>query len=342
VTRAPEVRSASYSPDGRYIATAITNSHYAYAFNGNAALRLWDGTTGEPVGDPIPHNTAVREVKFSRDSRRVATLAGFVHAGRGYGSRMVGSKTDGGPQVCVWEVPSGRPCGPAIRRDADTADFSPNGDRIVIGGKDQVARVWDVESGQPVTPPMQHRKPVLHVEFSPDGRLILTTCGSHSLVSEGSASGRLWDAATGQPVTPPLRHSDPLRTVDGGAFSPEGSMLATHSRDCTTRIWAVASEGSPIDDLRRLAQVLSGTQKDAVGGLSPLNTEDKLAAWMDLRNRYPKGFAASPRQVRAWQHSEAVGCMKSTSVNSWTCCRRKTSVFVSVASGPRAQSRIGR
>ena len=54
------------------------------------------------------------------------------------------------------------------------AAFSPDGRRVVTASRDQTARVWDAELGQPVTPPMKHGGPVSHAAFSPDGRRVVT------------------------------------------------------------------------------------------------------------------------------------------------------------------------
>ena len=40
------------------------------------------------------------------------------------------------------------------------------------------ARVWDTETGNPVSPPLIHPLPVLAAQLSPDGSLLLTFCDS--------------------------------------------------------------------------------------------------------------------------------------------------------------------
>jgi tetratricopeptide (TPR) repeat protein len=94
---------------------------------------------------------------------------------------------------------------------------------------DGTARLWDAATGQPIGLPMQHRRWISSVAFSPDGKTVLT----------GSAdkTARLWDAATGRPIGPPLRHDG---NVTGVAFSPDGKTVSTASSDHTVRLWDVA------------------------------------------------------------------------------------------------------
>jgi WD40 repeat protein/tRNA A-37 threonylcarbamoyl transferase component Bud32/tetratricopeptide (TPR) repeat protein len=114
------------------------------------------------------------------------------------------------------------------------AEFSPDGSRVVT--TDGTARVWDAATGQPVSPPLEHRGPVKHVEhaaFSPDGRRVVT--------ASFDRTARVWDAATGQPVTPPLKHDG---VVLYAAFSPDGRCVVTASQDQTARVWDGAT-GQP-------------------------------------------------------------------------------------------------
>jgi WD40 repeat protein/serine/threonine protein kinase len=71
-----------------------------------------------------------------------------------------------------------------------------------------------------------HAGPTTCVEFSPDGRRLVTT--GHDRLA------RVWDLASGAAVTPPLRHRD---MVPYGTFSPDGSRVLTCSLDGSARVW---------------------------------------------------------------------------------------------------------
>src|SRR5439155_16042063 len=54
-------------------------------------------------------------------------------------------------------------------------EFSPDSSLVATASEDQTARVWDAASGEPVTPPFEHRAVVERACFSPDGRRLVTT-----------------------------------------------------------------------------------------------------------------------------------------------------------------------
>jgi WD40 repeat protein len=68
----------------------------------------------------------------------------------------------------------------------NSAQFSPDGKRIVTASYDHTARVWDAQNGQPLSDPLQHSQGANSAQFSPDGKRIVT----------GSSDGaQVWDLA---------------------------------------------------------------------------------------------------------------------------------------------------
>ena len=92
-----------------------------------------------------------------------------------------------------------------------------------------------VQTGQPLTEPLEHNDEVVFSQFSPDGKRIVTVSEDHTV--------RVWDAKTGQPLTEPLKHND---WVSYSQFSPDGKRIHTASGD-TSRVWD-AQTGQPLTE----------------------------------------------------------------------------------------------
>jgi hypothetical protein len=122
-------------------------------------------------------------------------------------------------------------------------------------------------------------------------------------VLEGQAI-YLWETATGQPLTPALRH---LGKVIQAVFSPDNRFLVSLST-VNCRLWQIAGDDRPADDLQRLGQLLGGARIDAAGGRVPLKPEETEAVWAALRAKYPQEQVASPEEIVRWHRAEAQEC----------------------------------
>ncbi|KIK55420.1 hypothetical protein GYMLUDRAFT_248670 [Collybiopsis luxurians FD-317 M1] len=107
-------------------------------------------------------------------------------------------------------------------------DISKDGTKIVSGGRDTTARIWNAKSGTPIGEPLQgHTHWVWSVAFSPDGKRIVSSAHDKTV--------RIWNAETGTPIGKPLQgHTDSVQSV---AFSPDGKRIVSGSGDKTVRIW---------------------------------------------------------------------------------------------------------
>ncbi len=102
---------------------------------------------------------------------------------------------------------------------------------VALGSRDHTARIWNVLSQAPVTPPLQHAGRVNSVDFSPDDALLVT----------GSAdnSARVWSAATGKLICAPMHHAGP---VVSARFARDGEHILTASQDGTMRLWRLPTK----------------------------------------------------------------------------------------------------
>jgi WD40 repeat protein len=213
---------------------------------------------------------------------------------------------------------------------------------VVTASADYSARVWDAETGKPLTGPLRHGAGVAFASFSRDSRRVITGSrqgtarvwdaatgapvtpllkhgrglirvafspdGRRVATGGGTYDARLWDAATGEALGPPLRHRGWVYHV---AFSPDGRRLATASHDGTARVWNLpVPDPRPLEDLVLLAQVLSAQRVDATDGLVEVEPAAQRRALEVLRSRYPADFSGSASEALAWHQREAEACLR--------------------------------
>jgi WD40 repeat protein len=241
------IRSAAFSPDGRWIVTAS---------EGRTA-RLWDlahkvpaeGLTTATVRTEFRgHEALVQMAAFSPDGRRVLTASDD-------GTARVWDAEDDGPGKVRWPGSDslavshdGRrlatwtwdPAAPgqralvhvwdtATRKEVATlpghtslvwaAAFGPDGNTLVTGSWDRTARVWDLTTKTTQHVLGGHRDKVMVADVSPDGALVVTVAADdHNEV-------HVWDAATGRRRFTPVAGGESARGR-WIAFSPDSRRLA--------------------------------------------------------------------------------------------------------------------
>ena len=180
-----KVHAAVFSPDGRRILTASSDK----------TARVWDATTGAPIGEPMRHDDEVVDAAFSPDGARIAT-ASKDHTAR------------------LWDATTFKPIGEPMRHEhpVDHVAFNSTGTRIVTEcGEADLLQLWDAATGASVGKAMPHKPDYawMYEPFSPDGK---------SLTTIENNAPRNWDSATGKSLGKPL----PLLSgVEEIALSPD-------------------------------------------------------------------------------------------------------------------------
>jgi WD40 repeat protein len=117
--------------------------------------------------------------------------------------------------------------------DVVHAQFSPDSARLLTASNDATVRLWDANTGDPLTPALRHTRSVVAASFNFDGTRIVT--------ASDDKTARVWDGATGAPLTAPIPH---VGNVVAASFSPDGTRIVTATNDACGRVWD-ATNGEP-------------------------------------------------------------------------------------------------
>lgn len=119
------VTSAQFSPDGSRIITA----------SDDRTARLWDSSTGKPLTDPLEHPAEVTSARFGPDGRQIVTVC----------SDNI---------IRIWDAESGKLIAdPFEGGDAQSAEFSPDGKRLLIASQQKGVLVRDLAPTEKTAPP---------------------------------------------------------------------------------------------------------------------------------------------------------------------------------------------
>ena len=231
--------------------------------DGGRIARLWETSTGRPLGAPLYHARNVRTVAISPDGRLAATASHDFNVGGADGNVSA---------IHFWDAATGRPLAPPIQRHqwVSALAFSPDGRVVASGDYGRTVRFWSAATGQPAGAPIEQRGIVFSVAFSPDGRTLAV--GTVDSANEA----RLWDLEARRPKGIGMPHKDWVVDV---AFDPEGRVLLTRSHDATARLWN-AKSGEPLTDyLRNEGLPAAAFSPDGRKLATAGNLEDQVRIW---------------------------------------------------------------
>src|SRR5262249_17436999 len=108
-------------------------------------------------------------------------------------------------------------------REVTSAEFRPDGRRVVTTGADGTARVWDLSPPTELAHVLRgHTGKINSLAFSPDGRRPLT--------ARADELPRLWEPATGREVLR-LGEGKKLGAVRSAQFSADGNLVVTAAQN---------------------------------------------------------------------------------------------------------------
>ena len=194
----------AFSPSGQRIVSGSEDT----------TIRLWDVKTGKNIKTWQGNSGAIWGIEFSSDSKQI-----------------VSGGTSGA--VNLWDAETEQAIGQPWQGHSDAVNdvaFSPDSQKVVsCGVNEKFLRLWDVKTGEMIGEPWELPDRAYSVDFSPDGKLLISGNADFTLT--------LWDVEAGKMIGEPWQgHVSAVRSV---AFSPDSKQVVSGSGDTTARLWDV-------------------------------------------------------------------------------------------------------
>ncbi len=281
--------------DGSPLSESIKISGHPLAFSrggwvvtdsSDKTARIWNAQSNPPMVETPPHIGPVLAAAISADETRIATVAAD-QTGRGFAR--------------IWDVRNGQPLTSPLNLGIGSAllaappgpgmnavQFNSDGTQIVTAWQN-LARVWNAQTGLPMAEPISHLAQVQSARFSPDGTRIVTA----SL--DGTA--REFNSQTGRPMGDLMKFSEGMESGSAAShgrsinevsaeFSPAGERIVTLFREGTFQIWNAQSE-KPMTEPRRTGARIQSLSFSKDGRWLVTALGDGFARLWDARNGQP-------------------------------------------------------
>lgn len=259
----------------------------------DGTIRLWDPSTGRPIGEPLDTGgePGLTMTSFrSGDGRTLLAFGGdrgqlrmwdpgngklYDYPGAGHQGPLFGMihvsmsrwqemlVTCGFDQtVLAWQMTPGAPVTRGIliagqRVSALSALSSPHGHPLLVtGGYDAQVRLWDAVSGESRGEPLTGYSGVIHglaVVALADGRQLVAAAGDDSEI-------RMWDRPGSSQARVLAGHVGAVGAITALALPGGRTLLASGGEDATVRLWdpiAGHGVGEPLTGHRQSVQALA-------------------------------------------------------------------------------------
>ncbi len=193
------VDSVTWSPDGKYIASA----------GNDKSVHIWEALTAKTLQLYTGHTQYVNSATWSPDGKYIAS-AGV-------------DKT-----VQIWEALTAKPV-QTYTKHIDiilSTAWSPVGQHIASAGYDKSVQICEAFTGKIVQIYGGHTDAVSDVTWSPGSQYIASASMDNTV--------QIWEALTAKTLQTYKQHID---AVSNAVWSPDGKYIASASWDSTVQIW---------------------------------------------------------------------------------------------------------
>jgi len=210
------VTEVIFSPDGKKLVSACYGTNQVRVWN----VRTWT----------LEHTIHAQTVKFSPDGSYLATAVNDYAAIQLH-------------DAAVWELQSTIE---GSRRRGSLHTFSPDGNLVAVSARRDVG-LWDVKTGTLIKLLAGHEKDVHSIDFSPDGRILISGAGCYDV--------RIWNVETGDCLLM-FEHKGAAEDAYGRCgsnvmrvrFGEEETKVALAFLDGSVAIWEVTWGGVQSND----------------------------------------------------------------------------------------------
>jgi WD40 repeat protein len=329
------VNAVVFSPDGKTLASGSTDTR----------IILWDIATGK--GNRLANlQPAIQSLAFSPDGA-------LLVPGTKNGIILIDMATGKGTSL------------PGHRGSVNSVAFSPDGNRLASGSDDQSVILWSTTARHKLADPLADypRATAVSVAFNPEGKLALGSWSNgvalwdfatnkvkyltdqktsvysiafspvrdHNRLAWGVNSGAvfLWDVNAGQQIGDPLiGHSARITSL---AFSPDGKILASASRDKSIILWDVNTGKPRIGPLLGHEDVITSLAFSPDGSTLASGSWDKSVILWDVATGQSKTLGSHNGRVTSIAYSPDGSTLASAgrdkSIILWDVARRQSKRF---------------